>query len=286
MAYDKHVWTCGEAITTEKLNHMEDGIADSGGGSGYTCELVEEQLTSSDVTTTQTQQTYGCVGDLSYGKYIDTDVITVELDDRQYELPRIESNLIGFAAYGYLTDSNDPDWSKAPLMVTSAEDSSDGLNQILTENPGTYSITIWVKVPTATIVDPCFIAAVRSGGSIKARTDEYALQCYRIDLGIGAIHTVPAKGSVNISLAILYTSEDNYISTSHASWGNIEHSLSNALVIPRNIHANGASVDVYNFGDSAITIESGSITAQVLSFAHEKGETACVLLGDNCSGGK
>lgn len=30
MAYDKHVWTCGEAITTEKLNHMEDGIAEGG----------------------------------------------------------------------------------------------------------------------------------------------------------------------------------------------------------------------------------------------------------------
>lgn len=30
MAYDKHVWTCGETITTEKLNHMEDGIASGG----------------------------------------------------------------------------------------------------------------------------------------------------------------------------------------------------------------------------------------------------------------
>ena len=30
MAYDKHVWACGEAITTEKLNHMEDGMTDGG----------------------------------------------------------------------------------------------------------------------------------------------------------------------------------------------------------------------------------------------------------------
>lgn len=30
MAYDKHTWTCGEAITAEKLNHMENGIASGG----------------------------------------------------------------------------------------------------------------------------------------------------------------------------------------------------------------------------------------------------------------
>lgn len=27
MAYEKHTWECGEAITTEKLNHIEEGIA-------------------------------------------------------------------------------------------------------------------------------------------------------------------------------------------------------------------------------------------------------------------
>lgn len=32
MAYDKYTWQTGEVITQEKLNHMEDGIADMGGG--------------------------------------------------------------------------------------------------------------------------------------------------------------------------------------------------------------------------------------------------------------
>lgn len=32
MAYEKQTWVTGEVITKEKLNHMEDGIADSGGG--------------------------------------------------------------------------------------------------------------------------------------------------------------------------------------------------------------------------------------------------------------
>lgn len=34
MAYEKQTWECGETITAEKLNHIEDGIesASSGGG--------------------------------------------------------------------------------------------------------------------------------------------------------------------------------------------------------------------------------------------------------------
>ena len=31
MAYEKQTWTTGEVITQEKLNHMEDGIAEGGG---------------------------------------------------------------------------------------------------------------------------------------------------------------------------------------------------------------------------------------------------------------
>lgn len=32
MAYEKQTWTTGEVITQEKLNHMEDGIANAGVG--------------------------------------------------------------------------------------------------------------------------------------------------------------------------------------------------------------------------------------------------------------
>lgn len=34
MAYEKQTWVTGEVITKEKLNHMEDGIANSDSGSG------------------------------------------------------------------------------------------------------------------------------------------------------------------------------------------------------------------------------------------------------------
>lgn len=31
MAYEKQTWQCGETITADKLNHMEDGISENGG---------------------------------------------------------------------------------------------------------------------------------------------------------------------------------------------------------------------------------------------------------------
>lgn len=31
MAYTKQTWNCGDEITADKLNHMENGIAQSGG---------------------------------------------------------------------------------------------------------------------------------------------------------------------------------------------------------------------------------------------------------------
>lgn len=34
MSYEKQTWATGEVITADKLNHMEDGISQSGGGGG------------------------------------------------------------------------------------------------------------------------------------------------------------------------------------------------------------------------------------------------------------
>lgn len=34
MAYVKQTWSCGDEISADKLNHMEDGISSASGG-GY-----------------------------------------------------------------------------------------------------------------------------------------------------------------------------------------------------------------------------------------------------------
>lgn len=46
MAYEKQTWECGDDISAERLNHMEEGIAEA---SGYECKetvLTDETLTA------------------------------------------------------------------------------------------------------------------------------------------------------------------------------------------------------------------------------------------------
>lgn len=59
MAYEKQNWKCGDIVSAEKLNHMEDGIAEalecceSGGDKGYECSETPEQLLFSETVTTK-----------------------------------------------------------------------------------------------------------------------------------------------------------------------------------------------------------------------------------------
>ena len=40
MSYEKQTWANGDVITATGLNHMEDGIADAGGGGGTPLEIL------------------------------------------------------------------------------------------------------------------------------------------------------------------------------------------------------------------------------------------------------
>ena len=56
MAYEKQEWKTGDVITEGKLNHMEDGIANSGGGSeallvGYDILLNKFDKTWNEINT-------------------------------------------------------------------------------------------------------------------------------------------------------------------------------------------------------------------------------------------
>lgn len=41
MAYEKNIWYDGDIVTAEKLNHIEDGISESGGGSSEVLVIGE-----------------------------------------------------------------------------------------------------------------------------------------------------------------------------------------------------------------------------------------------------
>lgn len=44
MSYDKNTWATGDTITAQKLNHMEDGIANAGGALLVNVSVDEHEL--------------------------------------------------------------------------------------------------------------------------------------------------------------------------------------------------------------------------------------------------
>ena len=45
MSYEKQTWETGDIVTSAKLNHMEDGIADGGGGGSHMYNITEDPVT-------------------------------------------------------------------------------------------------------------------------------------------------------------------------------------------------------------------------------------------------
>ena len=54
MAYDKQTWETGEVISAERLNHMEDGIAEAGSSSGGLSVVAKCRLKNDDKTISST----------------------------------------------------------------------------------------------------------------------------------------------------------------------------------------------------------------------------------------
>lgn len=148
MAYDKHTWTCDEPITVERLNHIEDGIANAGGGEcGFECE--DEMVTLTEESVTTSAQGDFNYGELSYSQFINADSITVTFDGVEYECPRIAAEYGNW--YGGV-DQSDPDFSEYPFVVLSLS----GLgNNLYTETAGTHTIKI-EDVETIATTTPCF----------------------------------------------------------------------------------------------------------------------------------
>lgn len=47
MSYEPHVWVAGETVTPSKLNHLEQGVAEGGGGV-YIVECEVEETEDND----------------------------------------------------------------------------------------------------------------------------------------------------------------------------------------------------------------------------------------------
>lgn len=150
MAYEKQTWVCGETITADKLNHIEEGIEDCcGGGSdcGYECEETKTLLTEQSVTTTQPQGYPSATATLQYSVLIDAEKIIITFDGVEYELDRMGDN--GYYYYG--------NFEEYPFQLSS----NNYGNEISTPSSGTHSIKIERTTSVATTT-PCFEMAVKS----------------------------------------------------------------------------------------------------------------------------
>lgn len=145
MAYDKYTWQTGEVITAEKLNHIEDGIADMGGGdAGYECtETVTELF---DETVTTVAQGGSNLATLAYSTQITADTLELTFDGVKHVYEKQVTSNGNF----YGTPGTDP----VALMSSATQ------NMVVTQNAGEHTVTA-KAVDVSLSTTPCFERAVR-----------------------------------------------------------------------------------------------------------------------------
>ena len=213
MAYEKYTWTDGELITAEKLNHMENGIAEGGSGeAGYECTETTEQLFEETVTTVDYGG--GSEAELAYSDSITADKILVWFEDTQYICPKIivdgADNLV---FYGGMSEEGDPDFTNYPFVIASTPAG----NRLATETANTYYIEVAAVQTEATNISPCFASAVRksSDSSVKIKTATLSAEDISVDGEQTVIMRVPPDygSTVGVLTIVPLETEDVYLAT-------------------------------------------------------------------------
>lgn len=159
MAYEKQTWVCGETITADKLNHMEDGIAQASGGGtdvGYECTETRTVLTEESVTTVAGE--YGNDGSLAYSTPITAETIRVTFNGVEYVCDAVAMGGT-VRGYGGISQS-DTDFSEYPFAITSnSNPDASFVNGLYTETAGTYQVKI-ETVEQSVETSECFENAV------------------------------------------------------------------------------------------------------------------------------
>ena len=161
MAYEKQEWKCGDVVTAEKLNHMEDGIAEASGGGtadiGYEC-TYERTTNFNDSVTTE-----GDVPSAELGEFhLENDVAYITFNGVEYtcEPNTISAEGSSIIFWGATIDDTThmPDWTVAPFMIV-----LDGsLVSLNTQASGTYTVKIEQMAVAGTTTTSCFKDAVKS----------------------------------------------------------------------------------------------------------------------------
>lgn len=165
MAYTKTTWNCGDEISAERMNNIEDGIEEAlaccgGGDVGYECTETLTTAYDGNVTTAYDNSNcpYGNVTGTIFAQPGQTAKIT--FNGTEYILPDIGS---GAAEYGAPYNESDDlyDFSEYPFNIYSYSENDTPILSVATQNEGTFAIKVEFLFVSVSNIAPCFSEAVK-----------------------------------------------------------------------------------------------------------------------------
>lgn len=153
--YTPRTWSCGDKITADALNHIEQGIANAGGDCdcGFECEETKSLIINETVTTALDNGYY--VADIVHAFQDDPPLtMLITFDGVEYECEKASENGYYYGGLG----TNGPDFSKYPFLIVA---DANGIT-LYTEAAGTHTLKLESFERTVTKTSGCFVAAVRA----------------------------------------------------------------------------------------------------------------------------
>lgn len=291
MAYEMNDWSCGEAITTEKLQHMEAGIFEA--QNEYQCSVSQQTLTEETVVTeTESDPPLTCT--LSYQGVIDSDTLEVTFNGVVYECARRQ--LADSTTLYYEYGAEGTEWDEYPFAIVSSDL---GINELSTELPGTYTIKLKAIDHNATTSD-CFERAVKkvihaSGQCVKVRRyyadsekeHEVGFQYAQlVTLDTHDAISIPQGGYGQVTIRYSGTVDDSKFAFSIIRFIDSKNAVYHVPPITSffSYMSDGSLVCRLELfaRDGAISIPANTIEVGVVAFFTPYKESVCLIEGDCC----
>lgn len=293
MAYTAKEWNCGDKISVNALNHIEQGVADA--QNGYECNSSEGTVIfDGNVTIEYDSQGDYYSGSISYNEFIDFDLLKVEFDGSEYWCYKQAGAVNNENFYG------DKNFAMRPFNIVSYQDSVSTTNNINADGPGTVSLKLTGYNVDISDMTPCFRTAVReaaqNNGCVYAVSDflnfngEDSVSIPYIEPAVYGVHaavTVSQGQYATINIAMRNPLPTNGLLGTAISA--ITHNQGNGhLPMITNIYRNAINneyvVEVYAH-DGALNIAANSIEITAYAIYFSSIVTRCVISGDCCSQG-
>lgn len=160
MSYDKYTWTTGETITAEKMNHLENGVAE--GDCGFECS--EESTLVFDGTIEATTQSFVSFLPLTIPT---AETMFVTFNDIEYEMPK--NGVEGGYVYGEIGSGSGvmPIFDTYPCAVAFVN----GNTVVIVKELGTYQVKMEER-STSITTSECFDKVInKSSGIMKVKIE-------------------------------------------------------------------------------------------------------------------